>query len=161
MEIRRIGLEAWEALRELRLRALAGDPDAFGMTLEAASAQSDAGWREWIGSPERGFFVAVADDGRFVGMAVGAPIAEQETTAGLFGMWVVPDARRHGVGAALIEAVEDWARHVGHGSIRLGVTLTNPSAIRFYERMGYADIGERHPLRDGSDLTIQVMGKAL
>ena len=29
------------------------------------------------------------------------------------------------------------------------------------ERSGFVDIGERHPLRDGTDLTIQIMAKTL
>jgi ribosomal protein S18 acetylase RimI-like enzyme len=76
-------------------------------------------------------------------------------------MWVAPEARRQGVGAALIGAVEGWARAAGYTSIGLGVTVTNPSAIRLYEACGYVETGERHPLRDGTDLTIQIMGKTL
>jgi len=33
MEIRRVGLDQWEAVRALRLRALTEDPDVFGMIL--------------------------------------------------------------------------------------------------------------------------------
>ena len=161
MEIRRIGIDEWGALRDLRLRALAEDPDAFGMTLDDASGQSETEWRDWIGSPQRGFFAAVADDGTFVAMAVGAPVDDRPRAAGLFGMWVAPEARRAGIGTALVDSVEDWARAAGYARVGLGVTMTNTSAIRLYERRGFVDIGERHPLRDGSDLMIQIMAKAL
>jgi hypothetical protein len=30
-----------------------------------------------------------------------------------------------------------------------------------YTRSGYADIGDRYPLREGSDLMIRIMGKPL
>lgn len=161
MEIRRISIDEWEVLRDLRLRALAEDPDAFGMTLGDASGQSDAEWRDWIGSPDRGFFAAVADDGSLVAMVVGAPVDDGPGAAGLFGMWVAPEARRAGIGAALIGSVEDWARTASYARIGLGVTMTNAAAIRLYERNGFVDIGERHPLRDGTDLTIQIMAKTL
>ena len=46
VEIRRISIDQWEVLRDLRLRALAEDPDAFGMTFGDASGQSDAEWRD-------------------------------------------------------------------------------------------------------------------
>ena len=161
MEIRRVGLDQWEAVRALRLRALTEDPDAFGMTLDDATGQSEASWRDWVGSPERGFFAAVTDDGRFVAMVVGAPVDDRPGAAGLFGMWVAPEARRAGVGMALIGCVEDWARTAGYQRIGLGVTTTNASAIRLYVRSGFVDIGERHPLREGSDLTIQIMAKTL
>jgi ribosomal protein S18 acetylase RimI-like enzyme len=161
MEIRRVRPDEWEAFRALRLRALAGDPDAFGGTFEGALVRTDAEWCARIDAPERPPFVAVADDGRFVGMAGGRPVAERPGTAGLYGMWVAPEARRHGIGSALIDAVEGWARSAGYTSLGLGVTMTNPSAIRLYERKGYVDIGERHPLRETTDLTIQIMGKTL
>ena len=143
MDVRRIGIEEWEALRDLRLRALAEDPDAFGMILDDASGQSEMEWRDWIGSPKRGFFAAVADDGSFVAMAVGAPVDDRPGAAGLIG------------------CVEDWARTAGYQRVGLGVTMTNTSAIRLYERSGFVDLGERHPLREGSDLTIQIMAKTL
>ena len=161
MEIRRVVPDDWETLRELRLRALASNPDAFGATLEEASARPDAEWLAWVDAPERAIFAAVAADGRSVGMAVGSPAPEHGQTLRLTGMWVAPEARRQGVGAALIGAVEGWARAAGYRSIGLGVTVTNPSAIRLYEACGYVETGERHPLRDGTDLTIQIMGKTL
>jgi len=161
MEIRRIRPGDLEALRTLRLRALATDPDAFGERLEQATIRPDADWRAWTEAPERGVFVAFDDRARFVGMAVGSPVVEREQTVGLYGMWVAPETRGQGIGAGLIEAVEGWARLAGYETIGLGVTTTNHPAIRLYERMGYADTGERHPLREGSDLTIQVMGKRL
>ncbi len=76
-------------------------------------------------------------------------------------MWVAQETRRAGVGTALIGSVEDWARTAGYQRIGLGVTTTNTSAIRVYERSGFVDIGERHPLREGSDLTIQIMARTL
>ena len=66
-----------------------------------------------------------------------------------------------GVGRSLLEAVEGWARETGHGLIGLGVTTTNEAAIRLYSAAGYTDTGERHPLRDDTDLEIAVMGKPL
>ena len=91
MEIRRINIDEWEVLRDLRMRALAEDPDAFRHDLDHASGQSDAEWRDWIGSPDRGFFAAVADDGSLVAMVVGAPVDDRPGAAGLFGMWVGPE----------------------------------------------------------------------
>ena len=43
----------------------------------------------------------------------------------------------------------------------LGVTSTNEPAIRLYTRMGFIDIGDTYPLREGSDLVIRIMGKPL
>ncbi len=76
-------------------------------------------------------------------------------------MWVAPEARSQGVGSALIEAVEAWAREAGYENIGLGVTTTNLAAIRLYTAKGYSDTGDRMPLRDGTDLLIQIMARRL
>jgi len=49
---------------------------------------------------------------------------------------VVPDARRQGVGSALFQMVEDWARQRGCRQLRIETQNTNVQACRFYERQG-------------------------
>ena len=161
MQIRRVRPDEWAALRDLRLKALESDPDAFGNTLESALADDDTTWRLRADRPDGVAFVAVADDGRLVGMANGGPAHGQPVAAGLYGMWVAPEARGRGVGRSLLEAVEGWARETGHGLITLGVTTTNGAALRLYAAAGYIDTGERHPLRDGTDLQIALLSKPL
>lgn len=50
--------------------------------------------------------------------------------------------RRQGVGTALVEAVEDKARHEGLRSVNLEVALDNDAALRLYEGLGYQRLGE-------------------
>lgn len=147
--------------RDIRLRALESDPDAFGVTLAHALTEDDATWQRRTERPDWMAFVAIAEHGRFVGMANGGPAPDHPEAAGVYGMWVAPEARGHGLGRRLLEAVEGWAREAGYGLIGLGVTTTNEPAIRLYESSGYVDLGERHPLRDDSDLEIALMGKRL
>jgi GNAT superfamily N-acetyltransferase len=145
----------WERARDLRLRALTDDPDAFGSTLERELESAEPEWRAWIdgweGSTNR-FIVGETRDG-WVGMAVGSRSAD-EPDAHLYGMWVDPAWRGRGVGGSLVHAVVDWARSWGARAVLLGVTERNDGAARFYERLGFEDTGERHLLReDGSLLT--------
>jgi GNAT superfamily N-acetyltransferase len=163
VEIRRADLNDASRVRELRLRALETDPDAFGETLDRARTRPGADYADWIGAPGNGMFVAADADGTLVGMALGAPapMEAQPNSAGLYAMWVAPEVRRQGVGAALIDAVEDWARAEGSARIGFGVTTTNELAIRLYERKGFIDLGKTYPLREGSELRIQIMAKRL
>jgi ribosomal protein S18 acetylase RimI-like enzyme len=163
VEIRRADLEDVARVRELRLRALESDPDAFGETLERARTRPEADYTDWIGSPENGMFVAADADGSLIGMAVGAPapVDDRPRPAALYAMWVAPEARGQGVGGALVDAVEGWARGMGYERIGLGVTSTNEPAIRLYTRLGFVDLGDTYPLREGSDLVIRIMGKPL
>jgi GNAT superfamily N-acetyltransferase len=53
-------------------------------------------------------------------------------------LYVVPEARGKGLGRALIEGCEAWARGRGHKLLTVGVLAKNLSAIRAYEGAGYA-----------------------
>jgi GNAT superfamily N-acetyltransferase len=50
---------------------------------------------------------------------------------------ITEDAERRGVGRALLEAAEDWARGRGHPFISLNVFTQNTRARSVYERLGY------------------------
>jgi hypothetical protein len=95
VEIRRVGRDEWGTLRVLRLRALQDAPDAFGSTYEEESSRTDAEWMGWAADLADGgsSFGVVADDGSWLAMAVGAPHRDHPGEAGLFAMWVAPDAR--------------------------------------------------------------------
>jgi len=162
MLIRRLRPDEWAALRDLRLRALATDPDAFGGTLAEAEAHPDEVWQARANDPAAPILVAEAihTDG-LIGMAILALAPDERAGASLYSMWVAPQAREQGVGAALVDAVVDRARAAGCPAIGLGVTTTNTAAIALYVRKGFADIGERHPLREDTDLVIQIMEKSL
>jgi GNAT superfamily N-acetyltransferase len=60
-------------------------------------------------------------------------------------MWVAPEARRAGVGRALIDGAAHWARSWGALRIVLWVTGVNEGAQRFYEAIGF------RVMRDGPD----------
>jgi ribosomal protein S18 acetylase RimI-like enzyme len=152
--------EEWESVRELRLRSLQDAPEAFGSTLEEERAFGRPEWVAWIEGWEgarNALYVAEArDDGGWVGMAVGSRTGE-ESTGHLYAMWVDPAWRTRGVGARLVREVLVWAGSWGARSVVLGVTETNDGASRFYERLGFADTGRRHPLREGSRLSVRIL----
>jgi GNAT superfamily N-acetyltransferase len=151
VEIRRLTEDDWEALRDVRLRALAEAPHAFGSTLERERDRTEEQWREWAGRGRHGTggatFAAV-DDGRFVGLAAGFDEDEEGVPEGvhLVAMWVDPAARRQGIGAALVEAVVSWGRDRGAPEIHLWVADGNEAARSLYLRVGFEPTGVRQPL---------------
>jgi ribosomal protein S18 acetylase RimI-like enzyme len=152
--------DEWERVRELRVRSLEDAPEAFGSTLEEERAFGRPEWVGWIDGWEgatNALYVAEAeDDERWVGMAVGSRTGE-ERRAHLYAMWVDPPWRTRGVGSLLVHEVIGWAASWGARSVVLGVTETNEGAVRFYERLGFADTGLRHPLREGSPLFVRIL----
>lgn len=151
--IRRVHADEWEALRDLRLRALAGAPRAFSTTLVEASGRSAEQWHELAARGATGerwaTFVAVAE-GELVGMATGAIGDADPVAADLMQMWVEPRARRRGVGRDLVEAVIAWARD-RVDLIRLHVVLGQDPAIALYRSLGFRDTGHRESVRDDRD----------
>ena len=140
-------------MRDLRLRALAESPDAFGSTLAREREHGEAEWVGWIegwDGSRNALFVAEVGE-RWVGMAVGSR-AGDEPDAHLYGMWVEPLARSSGIGARLVEEVLAWARGWDARSVILGVTETNAGATAFYER---------EPLREGTELRVRILRREL
>lgn len=161
MEIRTIRPDEWPAFREIRLRALLDAPDAFGATYGDEVSSSDEAWQHRAGRPDGTLIVAVDDAGRFVGMGSGGPAPDHPEFGAIYGMWVEPSARGQGIGQEIIRAIAAWARRAGYDAIGLGVTIGNEAATALYERLGFRDTGLRFPLRDGTDLTIQVLSTSL
>jgi GNAT superfamily N-acetyltransferase len=137
--IERLGSGDGERLRAIRIRALADAPDAFGSTLEEATARPLERWEQML--RELPTFVATAS-GCDVGL-VRSTVHERFTDAGcLISMWVAPEARRGGVGSSLVDAVAGWAREQGFGRLILDVVETNTPAIALYSRKGFVPSGE-------------------
>ncbi|MHB8576552.1 MAG: GNAT family N-acetyltransferase [Dehalococcoidia bacterium] len=165
MQIRAIRASEGLKLREIRLRALAESPDAFGTTLAQATAQPEAGWHERAvvaAAGERQVMFVAEADGHWAGLAGGFfDEADAPDDAELISMWVEPEARRSGVAVELIEAVVGWAQAQGAPRVRLWVTLGNVPATRLYERMGFVATGETASVRPDSALREQLMVRPL
>jgi RimJ/RimL family protein N-acetyltransferase len=74
------------------------------------------------------------------------------------GIMVARGFRRRGIGRALMQAAEDWARGVGVEKIELHVFPYNVGAIALYERLGYRREGLRlRHYRRGRDLVDAVL----
>src|SRR5688500_5691758 len=123
--VRRFGADEWRAYRDLRLRALADSPNAFGSTLEAEQGRSDADWaaRLSAGADSEWSLPLVATDGdEMVGLVWGRIDPLTPETAYVYQMWVAPEARFLGCGGLLIEAVIAWARQARAECVALNVT---------------------------------------
>lgn len=68
------------------------------------------------------------------------PITFLRTYVFVDSLAVQQQARRHGVGQALMTAVHEWAHERGLSEIELNVHEFNQSAIKFYAKLGYTTI---------------------
>lgn len=157
-DIRRVAAADWEALRDLRLRALS-DPlalIAFTSTHAEALALAEAEWRSRARVSELGenavTFVAVgAEGGRWLGMVTALEEREpgREPEAELVGVYVLP-RYRGGSGPAepLMRSAISWCwENWKARRVRLHVHEDNPRARAFYARLGFTASGARVPAR--------------
>jgi GNAT superfamily N-acetyltransferase len=165
--LRPVTADDWRLLREVRLRALADAPDAFGSTLADAQALPDEEWRRRAHGVEDGralILLALTDDARPVGMGgVLAPTTGR--TAWVWGMWTAPEVRGQGLGGAILDELVAWCRtdhgHDGHDDVRLHVTEGNNGGRALYVRRGFAPTGTWEELRPGSPLRIEELSLRL
>jgi ribosomal protein S18 acetylase RimI-like enzyme len=98
-----------------------------------AKAVRDQGLRSTV-------LIAQRSDGTplgFISLKVGADVAGVER-GHVADLAVTEDARRSGVGRALMQAAEAWARERGFDVLSLDVWSTNDAALAFYRRLGYS-----------------------
>lgn len=162
--IRPLRANDWSAYRDLRLRALAGAPDAFGATLEGSLAIGEERWRQLArdadGSELGATLVVDGDDDGLVA-SCSVRVGERPGLGRVFAMWVDEGHRGRDLGRHLLEAAETWALAAGLSELRLHVTRGNVAAERVYARAGYRPTGEEQPLREGSDRVAIELGKHL
>lgn len=84
----------------------------------------------WVASPDR-----ATAAGLWIGNAVDQVTGDRH--AHIFLLYVTPAHRRQGIGKALMEYAENWARQRGDRQIGLQVFQTNQPALHLYTKLGY------------------------
>jgi RimJ/RimL family protein N-acetyltransferase len=154
-EIRRLRKTDAAELFPLRLRALQEHPEAFGSSYEDESTMGLERWETILADSNRAFFGAFLED-KLVGMvAINRETGKKrQHRTGIFAMYVALEARKLGLGQALISACIDHAREqAGVRQIILAVTVGNYAARNLYRRNGFVTWGvdpEYLVLEDGS-----------
>jgi GNAT superfamily N-acetyltransferase len=128
--IRRVESDDWECLRDVRLRALASDPDAFLETVEDARTLPDERWRERARPSEHDVTFVHERDDAFDGM-VSAFVDDDAETVHLVGMWVAPDLRGSGVARELVGRIIECRAATG------ACVLSSPSRQEMHAPHAY------------------------
>jgi len=130
LSIRLAEPDDWADWRLVRQRSLTEDPDAFSSSTRMWTGDNDTEDR-WRARLADGPCFIAYDDNRPVGMVAGSVV---DDAAQLTSMWVAPEARRRGIGTALIERVVEWA---AGRPLSLRVMDGNQAAVTAYERQGF------------------------
>jgi RimJ/RimL family protein N-acetyltransferase len=146
IQIRQAAIEDAPRLRDLRLEALAGHPQAFTSDYGSSSKEEPTVWVErlerYAKSVDEALQIAVAGDD-LVGMTgiYRDPRPKIRHAATIWGVYVKPGWRGLGIGDQLVNACLDWAREHEIIFVRLAVITPNVSAIQCYQRCGFSVYG--------------------
>jgi len=132
--------------RALMLQAYAQHPEAFTSSVAERAALPLSWWAKRLDdAADAAELVLGTFDGEQLVGAVGLGFESREKSrhkATLFGMYVAPQARQHGQGAALVQAALACARsRPGIRLVQLTVTQGNQAAQALYERFGFVVFG--------------------
>lgn len=141
VDIIRAREDDWSLVREIRLRSLSTDPDAFGQSWERESTYDDDAWTTRV--QDAAWFLALENEQPVAVVASRHEADSPENERELQAMWVTPDARKSGIAQKLAEAVCSWANEDGADTVTLYVGPENTSARKTYEALGFADTGDR------------------
>lgn len=129
-------------------------PDDFLDSL--SESHYEERWQRTIA--DQGSGVYVAEDGRqVVAFASGGPerAGEDGFSGELYAIYVMREAQGRGHGRALVRAVTKGLREMGLADLIVWVLRDNPSARRFYERLGGVYVREQ-PITIGSAVLREV-----
>jgi ribosomal protein S18 acetylase RimI-like enzyme len=138
--------------RVLDVTTVDRDRDRFGLSerrlqlpyekdYDAAAGGGPQQWSRRFDLSTWAFFMARTADRVVGGAAVAFDTPDlsdgRGDVAALWDIRVAPDARRQGIGAALLHRIEASTRRRGRRQLKVETQNTNVQACRFYERQGY------------------------
>lgn len=90
-------------------------------------------------------YVALDDAGRVLGWVAAVPVSDRCAYAGVVehSVYVHPDARGHGIGAALVQELIRSTEVAGIWTIQSGIFPENTSSLALHQRTGFRVVGTR------------------
>lgn len=129
--------------RELRLHALQEAPTAFSADYDVNLNQPLSYWEGRLAFDQYGTIFFAEFENKLIGMT-GIRRRESPKTkhgADIFSVYVRPQWRGLHIAEALIEACIEWAKAREVNIVKLGVLSSSTSAVRCYQRCGFAIYG--------------------
>lgn len=88
-------------------------------------------------------YMSVAEDGNTIVGYCGVFLPAPGVEADILTVAVLPSHRRQGIAKEFMRQIEDWAQEQKASAMMLEVELSNESAIKLYEALGYMKISVR------------------
>ncbi len=138
----------WQDYKEIRIKSIKTNPEAFSTSLEAVLADPDEKWQTFINKSLANdgevMFFAVDDDNKPIGI-VGAfwdSKPKVKHVAHIFGVFVDPEHRGKGVGSNLFsQLLSELKANPELKKASLEVVVSEIAAINLYKKHGFVEVG--------------------
>jgi ribosomal protein S18 acetylase RimI-like enzyme len=147
--IRRAEPEDWEVVRDIRLRMLREEPDAYASEYQTEARFEPDLWKQRLATAAS--YLAFDDDQALVGIATGLEPTDGDIY--VVGMYVAPEARGSGCARQLLDAIADLAIRRHAKRLVLEVAESNVRATRSYRSYGFSETGRRRTLERDPSIT--------
>lgn len=132
--IKKVSVDDWEKFRDLRLKGLQTDPQAFGNTHAIESKGDKKYWEDRISFPDRFYYAAEKDD-IFVASAGIKKITEDNRM--IIAVYTIPEYRGLGLSKKIMNIVLDELKSLGIKTASLMVNVHQEVAVTFYKKLGF------------------------
>ena len=133
----------WQRLKQVRLRALKSNPEAFGPKLEEESVQDEITWRKRFSKED--YLVATINQIDVGMLYIEVLKGDHGATCWIGGCWTDPKFRGKGVMRSLFSFIDKNCLEKGWQRQGLGVWTHNIEAIKSYEALGFLVVGKQMP----------------
>ncbi len=134
MTYKKVLPEEWQKFREVRLKGLQTDPQAFGGVYESEAQEGEAYWKDRFSNPERCFYAA-EEGNAFVATAGSKKIDDSNWM--ILAVYTLPEFRGKSISKELISRLIDEAKRAGAEKVSLMVNVLQEPAVNLYKNMGF------------------------
>ena len=140
------------AIKDLLNNAYRGEASKQGWTTEAdlisGDTRTDEAMLQQVIEQNGSVFLIYKDEQQKIAGCVNLQEHDEKLYLGMFS--VSPQLQGGGIGKQLLQAAEEYARHLDKKAIYMSVISLRTELINWYMRHGYAGTGERKPfVEDG------------
>ncbi len=135
MDIRVLTVKDWEQFKQIRLKALQTDPQAFFVTYEKELETTDEEWQDKLQKQTKVYVGSFKEDS-IIGLA-GAFTMDTPQEWILISVYVDPEFRGQDIAGQLVRVIEDVVKEKGATRLSLLVNEHMTSAVRLYEKIGF------------------------
>jgi ribosomal protein S18 acetylase RimI-like enzyme len=167
METIKLPINEWEKYRDLRLRALKEDPQAFGSSYRKSLEYSPMEWQRRLKNAmeeKTDWLVFAKDENKLVGM-MGAYIDKEGPSdiATIVSVYVPSEERGKGISKMLMqELLKRISNNENIRKAKLGVNKKQIAAVGLYNSFGFKNVGERkYVMGNGEEVDEYIMERQI